>query len=134
MCQFFKKRGYPNSAVTTGKHRAQEIDRKTALQTSQSEETDRIPFTLPYDPQNLAIKNAILKNFKILRNDLETKHIFPLPPLTSFKCDKNLGNFLVKSDAKLVPLFLTQLRPQDLIDALKSLTISPASPQMSSIA
>ena len=33
MCQFFKKRGYPDSAVTTGKHRAQEIDRETALQT-----------------------------------------------------------------------------------------------------
>ena len=70
MCQFFKKRGYPDSAVTTGKHRAQEIDRETALQTSQNEETDRITFTLTYHPQNLAIKNVILKNFKILRNDL----------------------------------------------------------------
>ena len=50
MCQFFKKRGYPDSAVTTGKHRAQEIDRETALQTSQNEETDRIPFTLTYHP------------------------------------------------------------------------------------
>ena len=76
MCQFFKKRGYPDSAVTTGKHRAQEIDRETALQTSQNKETDRIPFTLTYHPQNLAIKNVILKNFKILRNDPETKHVF----------------------------------------------------------
>ena len=146
MCQFFKKHGYPDSAVTTGKHRAQEIDRETALQTSQNKETDRIPFNLTY----LAIRNVILKNFKILRNDPETKHIFSLPPLISFKHDKNLGNFLVRSafslttnqeplhanehDAKLVPLFLTQLRSQDPIDPLKSLTISPASPQMSSIA
>ena len=66
---FKKKRGYPDSAVTTGKHRAQEIDRETALQTSQNEETDRIPFTLTYHPQNLEIKNVILKNFKIFRND-----------------------------------------------------------------
>ena len=101
MCQFFKKRGYPDSAVTTGKHRVQEIDRETALQTSQNEETDRIPFTLTYHPQNLAIKNVILKNFKILRNDPETKHIFSLPPLISFKRDKNLGNFLVRSAFKL---------------------------------
>ena len=100
MCQFFKKRGYPDSAVTTGKHRAQEIDRETALKTSQNEETDRIPFTLTYHPQNLAIKNVILKNFKILRNDPETKHIFSLPPLISFKRDKNLGNFLVRSAFK----------------------------------
>ena len=50
------------SAVTTGKHRAQEIDRDTALQSSksQNEETNRIPFTLTYQPQNLAVKNVIL--------------------------------------------------------------------------
>ena len=100
MCQFFKKRGYPDSAETTGKHPAQEIDRETALQTSQNEETDRIPFTLTYHPQNLTIKNVILRNFKILRNDPETKHIFSLPPLISFKRDKNLGNFLVRSAFK----------------------------------
>ena len=33
ICQFFEKRGYRDSAVTTGKHRAQDIDRETALQT-----------------------------------------------------------------------------------------------------
>ena len=73
---FFKTRGYPDSTVTTGKHRAQEIDRETALQTSQNEETDRISFTLTYHPQNLAIKNVILKNLKILRNDPELKTYF----------------------------------------------------------
>ena len=88
MCQFFKKRGYPDSAATTGKHHAQEMDRETALQTSQNDETDRITFTLTYHPQNLAIKDVILKNFKIIRNDPETKHIFSLPPLISFKRDK----------------------------------------------
>ena len=72
MCQFFKKRGYPDSTVTTGKHRAQEIDRETALQTSQNEEADGIPFTFTYHPQNLAITNVILQNFKILGNDPET--------------------------------------------------------------
>ena len=60
----------------------------------------RIPFTLTYHPQNLAVKNVILKNFKILRNDPESKHIFPLPPLISFKRDKNVGNFLVRSALK----------------------------------
>ena len=60
MCQFIKKRGYLDSSVTTGKHRAQEIDRETAIQMSQSEESNRIPFTLTYYPQNLAVKNIIL--------------------------------------------------------------------------
>ena len=146
MCQFFKKRGYPHSAVTTGKHRAQEIDRETALQTSQNEETNIIPFTFTYHPQKLAIKNVVLKNFKILRNDPETKHIFSLPPLVSFKRDNSLGNFLVRSAfkfenqpatftckrtrCKTCPFISnTQLRSQDPIDPLKSLTILHAFPQ-----
>ena len=61
MCQCFKKRGYPDSAVTTGKHGAQEIDRKTALQTSQNQETNRIPLTFTYHPQNLAVKMPFSK-------------------------------------------------------------------------
>ena len=72
-------------------------DRETALQTSKNEEVNRIPFTLTYHPQNLTTKNVILINFKILRNDAETKNIFLLPPHISFKRDKNLGNFLVRS-------------------------------------
>ena len=56
MCQFFQKRAYPDSTVTTGKHCAQEIDRETALQTSQNEETDRIPFTLTYHRKTLQSK------------------------------------------------------------------------------
>ena len=62
--------------------------------------TDQKLITLTYHSQNLAIKNVILKNFKILRNDPETKHIFSLPPLISFKSDTNLGNFLVRSAFK----------------------------------
>ena len=91
MCQFFKKSGYLDSAVTTGKHRAHEIGWDTALQTSKNEETNRMPFPQNFAtefqfPQNFGIINDILKNFKILRNDPETKHIFPLPaPLISFK-------------------------------------------------
>ena len=56
MCQFFQKRGYPDSTVTTGKHSAQEIDRETALQTSQNKETDRNPFTLTYHHKTLQSK------------------------------------------------------------------------------
>ena len=44
--------------------------------------------------QNHAIKNVIVKNFEILVNDPETKHIFSLPPLNSFKRDKIFGDFL----------------------------------------
>ena len=34
MCDFFYKRGYPVTVVQAGHHRAQQIDRQSALQTS----------------------------------------------------------------------------------------------------
>ena len=50
MCNFFNKRGYPASVVEAGHHRAQQIDRQSALQTSQRDNNDRIPFTLTFHP------------------------------------------------------------------------------------
>ena len=96
MCQFFDKRGYPVSVVQAGHHRAQQIDRQSALQTAEKENTDRIPFTLTFHPHNHAVKSIILKNFKLLQNDSETGTIFSQPPLISFKRDKNIGNYLVR--------------------------------------
>ena len=72
-------------------------DQKSALQTSQRENNERIPFTLTFHPHNHAVKSIILKNFKLLQNDPDTGRIFSQPPLISFKCDKNIGNFLVRS-------------------------------------
>ena len=50
-----------------------------------------------FHPHNHAVKSIILKNFKLLQNDPDTGRIFSQPPLTSFKRDKNIGNFLVRS-------------------------------------
>ena len=76
MCQFFEKRGYPASVIQAAHHRAQQIDRQSALQTSQKEKNDRIPFTLTFHPYNNPVKAIILNNFKILQNDPETGAIF----------------------------------------------------------
>ena len=100
MCNFFDKRGYPASVVQAGHHRAQQIDRQSALQTSQKENNNRIPFTLTFHPHNHAVKSVILKNFKLLHNDPDTGRIFSQPPLISFKRDKNIGNFLVSSHSR----------------------------------
>ena len=56
-----------------------------------------IPFTLTFQPHNHSVKSIILKNFKLLQNDPETGTIFSQPPLISFKRDKNIGKFLVRS-------------------------------------
>ena len=46
MCDFFDKHGYPAFVVQAGHHRTQQIDRQSALQMSQKENNDKIPFTL----------------------------------------------------------------------------------------
>ena len=42
-----KKRGYPDSTVTTGKHRAREIDRETALNVTERR-NQQIPCIHPH--------------------------------------------------------------------------------------
>ena len=76
MCQFFEKRGYPVSAIQAAHHSAQQIDRQSALQTSQKVKNNRIPFTITFHPHNNPVKPIILNNFKILQNDPETGVIF----------------------------------------------------------
>ena len=76
MCEFFDKRGYPASVVEAGNHCAQQIDRQSALQTSQKENSNRIPFTLTFHPHNHAVKSIILKNFKLLQNDPDRQNLF----------------------------------------------------------
>ena len=77
--------------------RPQQIDRQSVLQTSQKENNKRIPFTLTFHPHNHAVKSIILKNFKLLQSDPNTGRIFAQPPLFSFRRDKNIGNFLVRT-------------------------------------
>ena len=53
-------RGYPVSVVQAGHHHAQQIDRQSALQTAEKENTDRIPFTLIFHPHNHTVQSIIL--------------------------------------------------------------------------
>ena len=90
MCEFFDRSGYSASVVQAGHHRAQQIDRQSALQTSQKENNNRIPFTLTFYPHNHAVKSIFLKIYKLLQNDPDTGRIFVQLPLISFKRDKNM--------------------------------------------
>ena len=126
------------------------IGMQSALQTSQKENNNRIPFTLTFHPHNYAVKSIILKNFKLLQNDPDTGRIFSQPPLISFKRDKNIGNFLVRGafqtsnqlrpellnahahDAKHVLLFATLRNCRDQSDPLRSLIILLVPQPMSS--
>ena len=46
------------------------VDRQSALQTAEKENTDHIPFTLTSHPHNHAVKSIIkFKNFTLFQND-----------------------------------------------------------------
>ena len=62
------ERNYPNSVVTDALERVHNISRETALKPSESKSEDRIPLTITY-PNNLRVKDIILKNFKLLQSD-----------------------------------------------------------------
>ena len=60
--------------------------------------TDLIPKNTVHT--HLPVKNIILKNLKLLQNNNKTSRIFSLPPLISFKRNKNISDFLVRSTLK----------------------------------
>ena len=100
MCQFFKTRGYSHPVIHNSKHRAQSVHPQSTPLWSHNKLEGRIPLTLTFHPHNISVKNIILKNFKLLQHDPTTAEIFPQPLLISYKRDKNLSNFLVKSTLK----------------------------------
>ena len=81
MCQFFDKRGYPVSVVQAGHHRAQQIDRQSALQTAEKENTDRIPFTPTFHPHNHAVNLSFLKTLNYSKTIRRLALSFPNPHL-----------------------------------------------------
>ena len=100
MCQFFKTRGYPDPVIHNSKHRAQSVHPQSAPLSSHNKIEGRIPLTLTFHPHNISVKNIILKNFKLLQHDPTTAEIFAQPLLISYKRDKNLRSFLVRSTLK----------------------------------
>ena len=110
MCNFVNKHCYPASFVQAGHHRAQQIDHQSALQTSQRDNNERIPFTLTFHPHNHAVEAYSKQvNNPVLLNALA-------------------------HDAKLVLTFAKLRKYRDPGDQSRSLIISPVPQPMSSTA
>ena len=98
--QFFKTRGYLDPFLHNSKRRAQSVHLQSSPLSSNNKLEGRIPLTLTFHPHNISVKNIILKSFKLLQHDPTTAENFAQPLLISYKWDKNLSNFLVKSTLK----------------------------------
>ena len=96
---FFTQRGYPLTSLEQDLRRVTTIGRPDALTGSERGDTtvDRVPLVMTYHPFNTHIKRYLLQNFRILSTDLQTRDIFPQPPIVAYKRDLSLRDILVHS-------------------------------------
>ena len=66
---------------------------------------DRIPLILPFNPSIYQLRRIILKHYKALMTDQDTKDIFKLLPIVSCKRERNLCNHLVCASEPQSPMF-----------------------------
>jgi hypothetical protein len=99
MASFFHKRKYPRKIVAKALHRVTSMDRVTALQPSSANKVneDRIPLVLNFHPNNMPIRNIILKNYNLLRTHPTTQHIFTTSVVTAYRRERNVKNHVVRS-------------------------------------
>ena len=66
---------------------------------------DRIPLTLPFHPSVYLFRRIILKHYKTIMTDQDTKDIFKLLPIISYKRKRCLSNHLVRASQPQPPVF-----------------------------
>ncbi|KAJ8034008.1 hypothetical protein HOLleu_24414 [Holothuria leucospilota] len=95
---FFEKRQYPTKILTGALHRIQGIDRAEALSKKSNTSTNlRIPLVISHHPSVRPIIRAVYRNIETLRKDPSTRDLFPEPPITAFRVEKNISKHLVRA-------------------------------------
>ena len=99
------ERGYKSKLIDTALDRARKIPRNFALQkVKNSKKSDRPVFAVTFDPRLPAIPNCQAKHWRaMVAQDIYLAEVFPQPPLTAFKRQKNLRDFLVRAKVPSPP-------------------------------
>ena len=97
--QLLLDRNYPENLIDFSISRARKISRKIALKKVNNKDTENRPvFALKFDPRLPAVANIQAKHWRSMTSqDRYLSDVFPQPPLTAFRRQKNLRNFLIKS-------------------------------------
>ena len=93
-------RDYPENLVTRAIERAKKILRKIALMKIRKKESETRPafFSIQYDPRLPAIQQVVAKHWRsMVTQNKYLKACFKKQPLTAFRRQTNLRNFLIKS-------------------------------------
>ena len=86
----FSARQYPKHIIESANGNVHSFLREDILRPSPRKITpDRIPLILPFHPSIYPLRRIILKHYKTLITDQDTKDIFKLLPITSYKRERN---------------------------------------------
>ena len=98
VANYFSARQYPKHIIESANENVHSIHREDILMPSSEKlSPDRIPVILPFHPSIYPLRRIILKHYKALMTDQDTKDIFKLLPITSYKRERNLCNHLVRA-------------------------------------
>ena len=91
-------RKYPESLVDRAIQKARKIPRKVALHKVRKKSIENRPiFSLKYDPRLPPIQPIIAKHYRtMVSEDKYLKKCFSKPPLTAFRRQNNIRNYLIK--------------------------------------
>ena len=101
----FLKRGYKENIIDKAIEKARKVPRKYALKRVDKKVTQERPiFVTKYDPRMPLIPKIQNKHWRsMVKGDNYLLKVFPEPPITGFKRQKNLRNFLIKSKIPSAP-------------------------------
>ena len=92
-------REYPIRVIDNALEKAKKIPRSFALQkVNNRKQTDRSIFAVTFDPRLPSIPNLQAKHWRsMIAQDCHLAEVFPKPPLTAFKRQRNLRDILIRA-------------------------------------
>ena len=98
VANYFSARQYNKHIIDSANENVYSIHREDILMPSSKKVSpDNIPLILQFHPSTYPVRRIILKHYKTLTTDQDTKDIFKLLPITSYKRERNLCNHLVRT-------------------------------------
>ena len=98
VANYFSARQYPKHIIESANKDIHSIHREDILMPScKKVSPDRIPLILPFHHSIYPLRRIILKHYKTLMTDQDTKDIFKLLPIRSYKREPNLCNVCRRS-------------------------------------
>ena len=98
-------RKYKDRTIAAAIDRARQIPRKVALKKVGKKQVSKRPvFALTYDPRLPSIPNLQAKHWRaMVAMDPYLATVFPQPPLTGFRRQKNLKDHLIRAQVPIQP-------------------------------